>query len=180
VAGVLQKVIDKALQVHGGMGMTDDTIIAYFYRHERAARIYDGADEVHKMAVAKGFSGTTRAGQFARRRIRMEFTDRPTRVRQGEELDLNVIEQFLRKQHPRLVGRNPGRAVSERYSNLTYLIRAGDRELVLRRPPLAERPKQPMIWERIPHPQGPEPGVPLLPQPLVYTEDASIMGVPSM
>jgi alkylation response protein AidB-like acyl-CoA dehydrogenase len=53
VAGVLQKVIDKALQVHGGMGMTDDTIIAYFYRHERAARIYDGADEVHKMAVAR-------------------------------------------------------------------------------------------------------------------------------
>ena len=34
VAGVMQKVIDKALQVHGGMGMTDDTIIAYFYRHE--------------------------------------------------------------------------------------------------------------------------------------------------
>jgi acyl-CoA dehydrogenase len=53
VAGVLQKVVDKALQVHGGMGMTDDTIIAYFYRHERAARIYDGADEVHKMAVAR-------------------------------------------------------------------------------------------------------------------------------
>jgi acyl-CoA dehydrogenase len=53
VAGVMQKVIDKALQVHGGMGMTDDTIIAYFYRHERAARIYDGADEVHKMAVAR-------------------------------------------------------------------------------------------------------------------------------
>ncbi len=53
VAGVMQEVIDKALQVHGGMGMTDDTIIAYFYRHERAARIYDGADEVHKMSVAK-------------------------------------------------------------------------------------------------------------------------------
>jgi acyl-CoA dehydrogenase len=53
VANVMQEVIDKALQVHGGMGMTDDTIIAYFYRHERAARIYDGADEVHKMSVAK-------------------------------------------------------------------------------------------------------------------------------
>jgi acyl-CoA dehydrogenase len=53
VAGIMQEVIDKALQVHGGMGMTDDTIIAYFYRHERAARIYDGADEVHKMSVAK-------------------------------------------------------------------------------------------------------------------------------
>ena len=53
VAEVLQKVIDRALQIHGGLGMTDDTIIAFFYRHERAARIYDGADEVHKVAVAK-------------------------------------------------------------------------------------------------------------------------------
>lgn len=53
VANVMQKVVDRALQVHGGLGMTDDTIIAYFFRHERAARIYDGADEVHKMSVAR-------------------------------------------------------------------------------------------------------------------------------
>ena len=53
VANVMQKVIDRTLQVHGGLGMTDDTILAYFYRHERAARIYDGADEVHKISVAK-------------------------------------------------------------------------------------------------------------------------------
>ena len=53
VANVMQKVIDRALQVHGGLGMTDDTILAYFYRHERAARIYDGADEVHKISAAK-------------------------------------------------------------------------------------------------------------------------------
>lgn len=53
VANVMQQVLDRALQVHGGLGMTDDTIIAWFYRHERAARIYDGADEVHKVAVAK-------------------------------------------------------------------------------------------------------------------------------
>ena len=53
VAGVMQKVIDRALQIHGGLGMTDDTIISFFYRHERAARIYDGADEVHKISVAK-------------------------------------------------------------------------------------------------------------------------------
>ncbi len=52
-ANVMQKVIDRALQVHGGLGMTDDTILAFFYRHERAARIYDGADEVHKISVAK-------------------------------------------------------------------------------------------------------------------------------
>jgi alkylation response protein AidB-like acyl-CoA dehydrogenase len=53
VANTMQKVIDHALQVHGGLGMTDDTILAFFYRHERAARIYDGADEVHKVSVAK-------------------------------------------------------------------------------------------------------------------------------
>jgi len=53
VANTMQRVIDRALQVHGGLGMTDDTILAFFFRHERAARIYDGADEVHKVSLAK-------------------------------------------------------------------------------------------------------------------------------
>jgi acyl-CoA dehydrogenase len=53
VANTLQRIIDRALQMHGGLGMTDDTMIAFFYRHERAARIYDGADEVHKLSVAR-------------------------------------------------------------------------------------------------------------------------------
>jgi acyl-CoA dehydrogenase len=61
VANILQKVVDRALQVHGGLGMTDDTILAFLFRHERAARIYDGVDEVHKITVArrilKGFEG---------------------------------------------------------------------------------------------------------------------------
>jgi len=52
VANTMQRVIDRALQVHGGLGMTDDTILAFFFRHERAARIYDGADEVHKSSFA--------------------------------------------------------------------------------------------------------------------------------
>ncbi|MEC8946006.1 MAG: acyl-CoA dehydrogenase family protein [Candidatus Neomarinimicrobiota bacterium] len=53
VANVLQNVLDRVLQVHGALGMTDDTPIALLYRHERAARIYDGADEVHKARVAR-------------------------------------------------------------------------------------------------------------------------------
>jgi len=53
VANVMQRVVDRALQVYGGLGMTDDTILAYFYRMERAARIYDGADEVHKLSLAR-------------------------------------------------------------------------------------------------------------------------------
>ncbi len=52
-AGVLQRVLDRAIQVHGALGMTDDTPLAYWFRHERAARIYDGADEVHKSVVAR-------------------------------------------------------------------------------------------------------------------------------
>ncbi len=52
-AGVLQRVLDKALQVHGALGMTDDIPLAYWYRHERGARIYDGPDEVHKTVVAR-------------------------------------------------------------------------------------------------------------------------------
>lgn len=53
VAGMMNAVVDRALQVHGGLGMTDDTVLAFFFRHERAARIYDGPDEVHKMVVAR-------------------------------------------------------------------------------------------------------------------------------
>jgi len=53
VAGVLGKVLDRAIQTHGAMGITDDTILAWWYRHERGARIYDGPDEVHKASLAK-------------------------------------------------------------------------------------------------------------------------------
>jgi acyl-CoA dehydrogenase len=53
VAGAMQKVVDRALQIHGGLGMTDDTILAFFFRHERAARIYDGPDEVQKLSLAR-------------------------------------------------------------------------------------------------------------------------------
>lgn len=53
VAGMLGQVLDRAIQTHGALGMTDDTPLAYWYRHERAARIYDGPDEVHKASVAR-------------------------------------------------------------------------------------------------------------------------------
>lgn len=52
-AGVMQRVLDRAVQVHGGLGVTDDTVLASFYRGERSARIYDGVDEVHKVSVAR-------------------------------------------------------------------------------------------------------------------------------
>lgn len=53
VADVLMKVLDRAVQVHGALGITDDTLLSFWYRHERGARIYDGPDEVHKSSLAR-------------------------------------------------------------------------------------------------------------------------------
>jgi acyl-CoA dehydrogenase len=53
VAGMLQRVLDRAVQVHGALGLTHDTPLAFWYAHERGARIYDGPDEVHKSVVAR-------------------------------------------------------------------------------------------------------------------------------
>jgi len=53
VANVMLRVVDRAIQAHGALGVTDETPLAWYWREERAARIYDGADEVHKASVAK-------------------------------------------------------------------------------------------------------------------------------
>ena len=53
VARTLGDVLDRALQAHGGYGLIDDLPLAWFFRHERAARIYDGPDEVHLTSIAR-------------------------------------------------------------------------------------------------------------------------------
>jgi alkylation response protein AidB-like acyl-CoA dehydrogenase len=52
-ARVLHDVIDRAIQVHGALGVTGDTPLERMYREARYARIYDGPDEVHRMVVAR-------------------------------------------------------------------------------------------------------------------------------
>jgi acyl-CoA dehydrogenase len=54
VANMVLRVLDRAIQVHGALGVTDDVFLSYVYRHERGARIWDGADEVHKQTLARG------------------------------------------------------------------------------------------------------------------------------
>lgn len=66
VADLMQRVLDRAIQVHGALGMTDLTPLAFWFRHERAARIYDGPDEVHEQLVARellGAAGMPRPGK---------------------------------------------------------------------------------------------------------------------
>ncbi|NQD89512.1 acyl-CoA dehydrogenase, partial [Paenarthrobacter sp. CM16] len=47
------KIIDRAIQVHGGGGVTEDFPLASFYAHQRTLRLADGPDEVHKRTIAR-------------------------------------------------------------------------------------------------------------------------------
>jgi alkylation response protein AidB-like acyl-CoA dehydrogenase len=52
-ARALNEVIDRAVQVHGGLGLTDRTPLAAMWAMARGGRIYDGPDEVHRMVVSR-------------------------------------------------------------------------------------------------------------------------------
>jgi len=52
-ARVMHNVVDRAMQVYGAAGATEDHPLSMFYRQARLARFYDGPDEVHKMTVAR-------------------------------------------------------------------------------------------------------------------------------
>jgi len=60
-ARVLHDVIDRAIQVHGALGFSADLPLEEMYRHARAARIYDGPDEVHRVSVARQILARYRA-----------------------------------------------------------------------------------------------------------------------
>jgi len=53
VASMLQEVVDRSIQVHGALGLSEDTPLASFWRTARALRFGDGPDEVHKVAIAR-------------------------------------------------------------------------------------------------------------------------------
>ena len=53
VANALNRIIDRAIQVHGALGYSTDTPLAHMFQHARWARLADGADEVHQMRIAQ-------------------------------------------------------------------------------------------------------------------------------
>ncbi|HMP30355.1 MAG TPA: acyl-CoA dehydrogenase family protein, partial [Saprospiraceae bacterium] len=53
VPNVACKVIDQAIQMHGGMGVSNDVVLANLYAYARTLRLADGPDEVHRQVVAK-------------------------------------------------------------------------------------------------------------------------------
>jgi alkylation response protein AidB-like acyl-CoA dehydrogenase len=64
-AELLHNVIDRAIQVHGALGVTADTPLEWMYREARYARIYDGPDEVHRDRVARTLAKDPTAAPWA-------------------------------------------------------------------------------------------------------------------
>ena len=108
-----------------------------------------------------------------------DLLDQPQRTRPGEELDAGKLETYLRQAMPCLSGPLEISQFPKGYSNLTYLLRVGGHELVLRRPPLGAKIKSA-------HDMGREYRIlsqliavyPSVPRPLAYCEDESVLGAP--
>jgi alkylation response protein AidB-like acyl-CoA dehydrogenase len=66
VSEAFGRILDRAVQVYGGAGMTHDHPIAQWYADARAARIYDGASEVHRMAIARRLLRLAETGESTR------------------------------------------------------------------------------------------------------------------
>jgi aminoglycoside phosphotransferase (APT) family kinase protein len=109
----------------------------------------------------------------------MELLDRPGAVRVGEELPLESLGTYLRGHLAGVAGQVTVEQFPHGHSNLTYLVRIGDRELVLRRPPSGNEVKTA-------HDMGREYRVlsrlckvyPPAPAPYLYCDDAAIVGAP--
>lgn len=107
------------------------------------------------------------------------FLDRSRSVRSGEELDSIRLTAYLRTQMPELDGDLLIEQFPSGFSNLTYLLRIGDRELVLRRPPRGARIKTAHDMGREYHILSHlHPVYEKVPCPLLYCTDESVIGAP--
>jgi aminoglycoside phosphotransferase (APT) family kinase protein len=108
-----------------------------------------------------------------------DFLDHPTAIRLGEELPLAALEKFLLSKFPGNAGALTAEQFPGGHSNLTYLVRLGNREMVLRRPPFGSKVKTA-------HDMGREFRVlsklrsayPEAPRVLLFCDDESILGAP--
>lgn len=109
----------------------------------------------------------------------MEPIDRSTAIRRGEEIDAAAVEAFLRQAVPGLSGPMQIEQFPSGHSNLTYLVRFGERELVLRRPPHGTKAKSAHDMGREFRILSALQGVyPYCPRPLAYAADPTILGAP--
>jgi aminoglycoside phosphotransferase (APT) family kinase protein len=109
----------------------------------------------------------------------IDWRDKSAEVRPGEELAADKLEPYLKSRLPDLDGPLTVRQFPSGFSNLTYLLRVGDQELVLRRPPFGAKIKSA-------HDMGREYKIlsslvityPKAPRPLLFCDDESVLGAP--
>lgn len=106
-----------------------------------------------------------------------DVLDKATQIREGEELDLATLETYLKDSIEGLNGALEVQQFPSGFSNLTYLLKVGDRELILRRPPFGSKVKSA-------HDMGREyqvlsalnPVYPAAPKPLAFCQDEAVLG----
>ncbi len=108
-----------------------------------------------------------------------KWLDQPAPVRPGEELDTQKLAAYLRSRLPMLTGELEIQQFPKGFSNLTYLLRFGDHEWVLRRPPFGaniksahDMSREYRILSHLIH------VYPKVPKPLLYCDDPDIIGAP--
>jgi aminoglycoside phosphotransferase (APT) family kinase protein len=109
----------------------------------------------------------------------MDWRDKSAKIRPGEELAIHRLDPYLKSRLPDLDGPLTVRQFRRGFSNLTYLLKVGDQELVLRRPPFGTKIKSA-------HDMGREYKIlssliitfPKAPRPLLFCDDESVLGAP--
>ena len=86
-ARVLYNVIDRAIQIHGSLGFSSDLPLESMYRSARAARLYDGPDEIHKVTVARRTLRSAVAVEVPTEHV-------PTRRRRAEEKFADLLGEM--------------------------------------------------------------------------------------
>lgn len=106
------------------------------------------------------------------------YQDRDAEIRTGEELDLSRLGPFLHSHFPQEEGPLQVKQFPSGHSNLTYSVSLGEREMVLRRPPFGSKVKSAHDMGREYRVLSKVHSVYPAPKPLLYCEDASILGAP--
>ena len=189
VAEAFGRILDRAVQVHGGAGITHDLPIAQWYADARAARIYDGSSEVHRMAIAKRLLRLAEAGESTRPACGNLM---PTEIAPGDivrrhedapsgRAPLLVVDPLLEflDRHGLGCGEPAIEPLGDGHSNYTYTLAREGSTVVLRRPPRPPYPKsahdvlrEARLLRAMARTDVPVPNV------LAICEDPSIIGVP--
>ncbi len=107
----------------------------------------------------------------------MNVIDQPKAIREGEQFDLQKVETYLKDTIPGLEGALTVKQFPSGFSNLTYFLKLGDTEMVLRRPPFGKKAKTAHDMSREYRIlKALHPVFPYCPEPLAFCDDSSVLG----